>query len=68
MLADLLAAGGDPESWRVALRQAGMASLRELLAGGDPELADLSSTIRRPWRRWPPAVPCCHPRRRRAPQ
>lgn len=49
VLADLLAAADDPESWRVALHQAGMASaeaeltsLRELLAGSDPELAELS--------------------------
>ncbi|HXT45940.1 MAG TPA: P-loop NTPase fold protein [Pseudonocardiaceae bacterium] len=49
VLADLLAAADDPEAWRVALHQAGMesaeaelASLRELLAGGDPELAELS--------------------------
>jgi WD40 repeat protein len=49
VLADLLVAADDPEAWRVALRQAGMASaeaeltsLRELLAGSDPELAELS--------------------------
>jgi len=49
VLADLLAAAGNPESWRVALHRAGMesaeaelASLRELLDGGDPELAELS--------------------------
>jgi hypothetical protein len=49
VLADLLAAADDPESWRSALHRAGMdsaeaelASLRELLASGDPELAELS--------------------------
>jgi WD40 repeat protein len=49
VLADLLAAANDPESWRVALRHTGMASaeaeltsLRELLADSGPELAELS--------------------------
>jgi hypothetical protein len=49
VLADLLAAADDPESWRMALHQAGMdsaeaelTSLRELLTSSDPELAELS--------------------------